>query len=145
MEVQASRGIQKRPCTAEVFEVVLSKQSRHLSSLRRRSFRGGQPPLHLGTKIFKCRNAVGFQSRRAEEMQQLADRKHSNVRGITQFFPAVLIGGPFGMFAAEDIFNENGPAEPAYPRHFSNHLRGVLHVMKRETAHHNVKLFLFEW
>src|SRR5260370_7397638 len=63
---------------------------------------------------------------------------------VTQFLPAILIGGALGMLAAVDIFNEDGTAETANSGHFSDNLRGILHVMKSETAHHNVKLFLFE-
>jgi hypothetical protein len=54
MEVEASRRILKRPCTAQVVEAILLKEPPHFGGVCRRGLRGGQPTLDFGAKISKC-------------------------------------------------------------------------------------------
>lgn len=85
---------------------------------------------------------IRFQAGVAENTKQLADRERLHVRRIAQFFPAVLISGPPEMFAAVDVLDENRAAEAANTSHFSNNLRGILHMVQRQPANHDIKFFL---
>jgi CubicO group peptidase (beta-lactamase class C family) len=113
MEVQPPRRILKRPRPAQVVLAVFLEELANPVRPLRRGLGRGQPSLHFRAKIVEGLHSIRLKSSFAEKPQMLAQRKHANMGGVPQFFPAILIFRALRMLARMDVLDQDRSANPA--------------------------------
>jgi hypothetical protein len=144
MEEKSPCRILKRPCTAQVVQTVLLKQSANFSCALWRRLCGRQPALHFRSEIVRRSNGIRLHACVTKKLKQFAERKCADVRRIAQDFPAVLICGTLGMFAGVNVLRNDRAASAANAHHFAQHLQRIHKMMQREPAHNYVERPIFE-
>src|SRR5258708_32739170 len=59
-------------------------------------------------------------------------------------FPYTTLFRSLPMLARKNILYQHGASQPANARHFTHYLTWVLHVVQRQAADDDVKIFSFE-
>lgn len=144
VKMEASACISKWTRTAEIVETILIQHIANFGSAVGSSLCSREPAFDFRDDVFSGGHRVNLDASVAKKIKQLAQGKRAHVRGVTQDFPAVLIGRALWMLAGENIFNQHGTARMASAGRFAENLCRILHVMQSEPGNDKIELGVFE-